>query len=160
MIQITLLLNLVIFRRAINLYKTSQVSTELMQEQEKNSNEKSNPAKISNTYSALFENDENENSIYTNTGATVICVKPNNILKNENPSSGMQIGSCSNHILCSKTQGKLPIQELPNKAQTAHKVDGININLLSIGTVCNQQCVGIFKKKKCSSHTKTTLKSN
>lgn len=107
--------------------------------------QKLNPAKISIAYSALFDND---NSIYPDTGATVTCVKPNTVLENQKPFSGMKIGSCSNHILSSNTQGEPPLQGLPTKARTAHKVDDININLLSIGTVCDQQCVGVFKEKE------------
>ena len=60
----------------------------------------------------------------------------------------MQIRSCSNHMLSNNTQGELPLQGIRTKARTAHKVYGININLLSIGTVCDQQCVGIFKEKE------------
>ena len=111
----------------------------------KNSNKKLNPAKISNAYSVLFDND---NNIYTDTGAIVTCVKPNTVLENQRPSAGMKIGSCSNHILSSNTQGELPLQGLPTRARTAHKVDGININLLSIGTVCYQQYVGVFTEKE------------
>ena len=33
-------------------------------------------------------------------------------------------------------------------ATTAQKVDGININLLSIGQTCDQKCVSIFKEKE------------
>ena len=111
----------------------------------KNPIEKLNPTKISNAYSALFDNDD---CIYPDTGATVTCVKTNTRLNNQKPSSGMHIGSCSNHVLSSNTQGELPIQGLPTKARIAHKVDGININLLSVGTVCDQQCVGVFKEKE------------
>ena len=69
----------------------------------KNSNKKSNPAKFSNIYSTLFDNDINKNSIYPDTGATVIYVKSTTKLTNEKPSTGMQIGSCLKHILHSRT---------------------------------------------------------
>ena len=86
--------------------------------------------------------------MYPDTGAFVTYVKSNTKLTNKKPSAEMKIGSCFNHILHSTTQQELPLQGLPTKARTKHKVDGININLLSIGTVCDQKCVRVFKEKE------------
>ena len=49
---------------------------------------------------------------------------------------------------CKLDHVQIILQGLSTKARTAHKVDGIDINLLSIGTVCDQQCVGVFKEKE------------
>lgn len=60
--------------------------------------------------------------------------------------NGIKVGSCSNHILESKATGELPLQELPKKARMANKFDQLPLNLLSMGQVCNKDCVGIFRK--------------
>ena len=52
------------------------------------------------------------------------------------------------YISHSTNHGELLLQELPTEARTAKKVDGININLLSIGTVYNRKYVGVFKEKE------------
>ena len=102
---------------------------------------------MTNSYAALFDDDPNE-YLYPDTGATVTCVTNDTKLINEKlTTNGMKIGSCSNHILQSTATGRLPIN-LPQAATTAQKVDGININLLSIGQTCDQKCVGIFKEKE------------
>ena len=60
----------------------------------------------------------------------------------------MQIESCLNRILYSRTQGELPLQGLPTKTRTSYNADSININLFSVGTVRKQKFVGVFKEKE------------
>ena len=60
----------------------------------------------------------------------------------------MKVGSCSNHVLESKSKGELPITKLPNKAKMAYKFEDMSLNLLSMGQVCDAGCVGVFKKKE------------
>lgn len=60
----------------------------------------------------------------------------------------MKVGSCSNHIIESESKGELPFKTLPKKAAAAYKFNDISLNLLSVGNVCNEDCVGVFKKKE------------
>ena len=60
--------------------------------------------------------------------------------------NGIKVGSCSNHILESKATGELPLQNLPKKARMANKFDQLPLNLLSMGQVCNEDCVEVFRK--------------
>ena len=43
-------------------------------------------------------------------------------------------------------KGKLPLN-LPEKAQEAHKVEDLKIDLLSLGLTTDQKTVGVFKSK-------------
>ena len=71
------------------------------------------------------------------------------MLRNETPTpEGLKVGSCSNHILESKTKGELKIKGLPKTATTAYKFDEMSLNLLSMGQVCDAGCVGVFKEKE------------
>ena len=100
----------------------------------KNRNKKSNPTNspasiaLTNSYAALFDNYPSE-YLYPDTEATVTCVTNDTRLINEKPTpNGIKIGSCSNHILQSTATGELPLKGLPKAAQTANKVNGINMH--------------------------------
>ena len=96
----------------------------------KNLKKKSSPASLAltNSYAALFDNDPSE-YLYLDTCATVTCVTNDTRLINEKPTpNGIKIGSCSNHILQSTATGELPLKGLPKAAQTANKVNGINMH--------------------------------
>ena len=88
-----------------------------------------------------------EQFIYPDTGATNTCVSRKTKLINEveNANDPLNIGSCSNHTLISKSKGKLPLP-LPQKATIAHKFEDMTVNLLSVGRTCDQGCVGVFRE--------------
>ena len=110
-----------------------------------------NPTAITkNKFSVLFNNNEEPQSfIHPDTGAKKSCVTKRRSLVNDIATPiGMKIGSCSNHVLESKSKGKLPITKLPDKAKTAYKFEDMSLNLLSIGSVCDAGCVSVFKKSE------------
>ena len=64
--------------------------------------------------------------IHPDTGATKTCVTVGTELQNETPTPiGLKVGSCSNHILESKSRGELNIKGLPKAAKTAYKFDNM-----------------------------------
>ena len=80
-----------------------------------------NPTAIAkNKFSVLFNNDEEPQLfIHPDTGASKSCVTKGTSLVNEIATPiGMKVGSCSNHVLESKSKGKLPIAKLPDEAKT------------------------------------------
>ena len=105
----------------------------------------------SNRFDALLVDDDEdpETFIHPDTGATKTCVTAGTVLRNETPTPiGLKVGSCSNHIIESKSRGELKIKGLPKTARTAYKFDNMSLNLLSMGQVCDAGCVGVFKEKE------------
>ena len=47
-----------------------------------------------------------------------------------------------------KLSNRIIANKFPNKALTAQKVNGINIDLLSVGKTCDQQYISVFKEKE------------
>ena len=122
------------------------------------------PKKIetSNRFDAFLDDndeDEPENFIHPDTGASKTCVTADTVLRNETPTpNGLKVGSCSNHILESKAKRELKIKGLPKTVTTAYKFDDMSLNLLSMGQVCDAGCVGVFKEKEMIISKETDIK--
>ena len=72
------------------------------------------------------------------------------ILKNvQNVAKSISVHMPNNEIIRSTTSGQLPIKKLSPTAKQAHVLPALtNTSLLSIGQLCNDDCIAIFTKTK------------
>lgn len=82
-------------------------------------------------------------------GATKTYLKEDdNILENQNQAKGPKVNLPNGTNLKVVLTSKLPIHKfLSNKAQQGHVLEGLrNPSLLSIGQLCDDDCVAVFTK--------------
>ena len=61
-------------------------------------------------------------------------------------------------IITSSHIALLPQQNLPDKARKAHIFPGLQKPLISIGTLCDNNCITVFNEKRVTIYDKTTRK--
>ena len=59
-------------------------------------------------------------------------------------------------IITSSHIALLPQHNLPDKARKAHMFPGLQKTLISIGTLCDNNCIAVFDEKRVTIYDKTT----
>ena len=59
-------------------------------------------------------------------------------------------------IITSSHIALLPPHNLPDKAREAHVFPGLQKLLISIGTLCDNNCIAVFDEKRVTIYDKTT----
>ena len=59
-------------------------------------------------------------------------------------------------IITSSHIAQLPQHNLPYKARKAHIFPGLQRPLISIGTLCDNNCIAVFDEKRVTIYEKTT----
>ena len=60
-------------------------------------------------------------------------------------------------IITSTHVALIPQQNLPDKARKSHIFPGLQKPLISIGTLCDNNCIAVFNEKMVTIYDKTTM---
>ena len=83
------------------------------------------------------------------TSCTSHYLKTNSVI-NHRIHAPIQVKQPDGSHITSKNKGEIPILgELPQHAKSAHGFNELQTNLLSIGQLCDSNCIALFDKRKC-----------
>ena len=124
---------------------------------------------MDNNYSNLVKNKRHKkldfNSVFidssleavADSGTTGNCITPTTPFKNKQTATKpIPIKIPNGEIITSSHIALLPQHNLPDKARKAHISPGLQKPLISIGTLCDNNCIAFFDEKRVTIYDKTT----